>query len=227
MLDGYIPFGQAVITKEEYLANKEYYDNSGFLNVLGTEGISTGVTGGFENYEKLKSYIESLISNTNIKYRLGSGNNGNPFSTDNKVLIDNPHFVTWFIKNSGFVETMSYDDANSGIDSLLYTNLLDEVNPLKSSSDDYYSKMGYINNAVLGDVLFFDTFQRNGSVGIYISSGKILLVDENNNRVYNMWVDNEDGTVDYTYWMDRFNGTIKRIPSLNKEDYIWHAKIMD
>ncbi len=227
MLDGYIPFGQAVITEEEYLADKEYYDNSGFLNVLGVDGISTGVTGGFENYAFISKYLKSLVGNTNIKYRLGSGNKGNPYNTDKKVLIDNPHFVTWFIKNSGLIENMLDDDANSGIDTLLYTNLLDEINPLKSSSDDYSAKSKYLSNAVLGDILFFDTFQRNGSVAIYLGSGKILLVDENNNRVYDMWIENEDSTVDYTYWMDKFNGTIKRIPNLNKDDYIWHAKIMD
>lgn len=226
MNDDYIFFGQAVLTKEEYLANKEEYDKTGFVGVQGMAGISTGIIGGAEDYVSINKNIKYLIDSTNIKYRLGGGSNGDPY-LKNVVLVDNPHFVTWFIKSTGFIKDMSDEDANSGMDTLLYTNILDEVNPLKSSSDDFNAKTNYLSQAVTGDILFFDTFQRNGSVAIYLGSGKILLVDENNNRVYNLWITDDDGTIEYTYWMDKFNGTIKRIPYLNKEDYIWHAKIMD
>lgn len=225
MNDDFIAYGQAVLTKEEYLANKEYYDSTGFVGVTGTQGIKTGVDGGFEYYKNILKYLEESIDRTDIKYRLGGGSINNPYEKD-IVLIDGPHFVSWYIKNTGYTD-MTDDDAKSGIDILLYTDLLDEVSPLLSSSDDVQSKRDNLSKSVLGDILFFDTYQRNGTVGIYLGSGKILLVDENNNRVYNLWLDNSDGTIEYTYWMDKFNGTIKRIPKLNKDDYIWHAKIMD
>lgn len=226
MADNLIRIGQALITQEEYESNKAYYDASGFLGAETGAPVYNG-DGGSDYYDILNAYLNKVKEIKNIKYRYKGGDNSDPFATNGTIKVDNPHFVTWLLKNSGIKSNMTDLLAMSGMDTLLYKDVLDVVNPLMSASDDYNSKLNYLSISVKGDILFFDTFSRNSTVGMYLGSGEVLAMIEDGLSILNLWNENDDGTYDFTFWMEKFNGTIKRLPILNKEDYIWHAKIME
>ncbi|HAO6329653.1 TPA: peptidase [Listeria monocytogenes] len=54
-----------------------------------------------------------------------------------------------------------------------------------------------------GDLLFFDTYKRNGHVGIYLGNGKFL----NDNSSHGVSID----SLDNSYWKGVFHGTVRRI----------------
>jgi NlpC/P60 family/Transglycosylase SLT domain len=82
-----------------------------------------------------------------------------------------------------------------------------DLGPLGSTSTETLNKKGTrvsINEAQIGDIIFFDTYKKDGHVGIYLGNGKFIgcqgstgvaIVDINNSQ----------------YYKSRFSGHIRRV----------------
>ena len=227
MTEKLISVGQSLITQEEYDNNKAYYDKLGFVGKAGGPVVYNGDSGS-DYYDTLTAFLDTVQKEVSLSYKYRGGSTYDPMADDTPSKVDNPHFVTWLLHNSGISSDITAELAKGGMDTLLYGDVLDVVNPLKSASDDFNAKLNYLALSVKGDILFFDTVSRNSSVGIYLGVGKVIMMLDSGMTTVDLWVDNElDGSYDFTFWMEKFNGTIKRLPILNKDDYVWHAKIME
>lgn len=60
-----------------------------------------------------------------------------------------------------------------------------------------------------GDIIFFDTYTKNGHVGIYLGEGKFI----NDNSSLGVWIDDFNNG----YWKSTFNGEVRRIIRADKE----------
>lgn len=141
------------------------------------------------------------------------------------VLSDDYNLVKKFVKDTNLLDksTILREDFKQQV---LYEGVLYDVTHGKTSSDTPNSKLETLELAIYGDLLLFDSFQKNGSIGIYLGGGEFLTVDDlgkgvNNLIVKKMYSEDYYGTIEYTDSLDEFNGTIKRIPRLNEEDYKW------
>lgn len=223
-----ISVGQALITKEQYLANKDYYDNSGFIGKVGgptPSGVGTSIS---DVGESVNSVLSDIVDSCKIKYRFNGGSNltSSPFSTGIAEL-DDLHFVTWFLLTTGY-SNLEIQDANDARKTLEYSDLLNTVTSDTTSSDSNNYKFDVLNTLYAGDVLFFDTYQRNGSVGLYLGNGDYITVNDTGTDTdlvqYSLWGRDELGNVEYTDYINSFNGLVKRLPRFDKDDYKWYVE---
>lgn len=228
MSEELISIGQALITKEQYLADKKYYDDAGFIGVVGTEapsGLGESIS---EIGDSVTNIINDIVSNVTIKYKFNGGSKYTEKPFSNKLVkLDDVHLVTWILFESGY-STMSVSDVQDARKTLEYSDLFKEVSPESTSSDANSYKYEIMSNGLLGDVLFFDTYQKNGTVGLYLGNGDFITVDDTGNETdlvqYSLWFRNDIGEIEYTEYMKKFNGTIKRIPRFNEDDYKWYVE---
>lgn len=223
-----IPIGQALITKEQYLANKEYYDDSGFIGQVGGPtpsgvGVSLSDVG-----ESVNRVLSDIVDSCKIRYRFNGGSNltSSPFSAGTAEL-DDLHFVTWFLLATGY-SNLEIHDAKDARKTLEYSDLLNTVTSNTTSSDSNNYKFDILNTLYAGDVLFFDTYQRNGSVGLYLGNGDYITVDDTGTDTdlvqYSLWGRDELGNIEYTDYINSFNGLVKRVPRFDKDDYKWYVE---
>lgn len=225
MDDELIPIGQALITREEYENNKAYYDG---LNIVGNvgapapkgEGISLSEMG-----DELSALINGL-ENRDITYKFDSGYSEDNLLLADKVVCDDYHLASWVLFNANFIENMTIDDANNAKTFITNSDKLVTTSPASTSSDSDSQKLTILNDAQMGDILLFDTFQKNGNIGIYIGEGKFYTLTEQSGLIISyFWIDNEFGVPENTGWLKMFNGTIRRAPRLNEDDYKWYVQI--
>lgn len=226
--DDFISVGQAIITKEQYESNKDYYDNAGFVGKVGGptpsgEGISISDIG-----NSIPNLVNNVAANCTITYRFNGGATLSDSPFKNKTVeLDDLHFVTWMLYSTGYSDLL-LQDAQDARKTLEYSSLLSTVTSNTTSSDSSNYKYDIINTLYVGDVLFFDTFQRNGSVGLYIGNGDFLTVNDTGTDTdllqYSLWSKDDIGNVVYTDYMNSFNGLVKRLPRFDKDDYKWYVE---
>ena len=223
-MDNYISIGQAVITQEQYEADKAYYDNSGLLNTVGTEPPSgTGVS--LSDLGVQVSNAIAKVRNATVIYKFGRGTSTSNLLNDSPIYTDDFHLASWFVYNVGIIDGLTPDDVNDAKNFIINSNKLTQVNPSSTSSDSTAQKVSLVSNAQMGDLLLFDTFQRNGTVGIYTGNNSVLTVNDENGLTEGLfWTADEFGNNEYTGWLDQFNGTVFRIPRLNEDDYKWYVE---
>ena len=224
-----ISVGQALITKEQYLANKEYYDNSGFIGKVGgptPSGVGVSIS---DVGESVNNTLNNIISNCKIIYRFNGGNNltSSPFTSSSTAELDDLHFVTWFLYQTGYSD-LTIDEANDARKTLEYSDLFTTVTTNTTSSDSSNYKFDILSTLYVGDILFFDSYQRNGSVAIYIGNGDFITVNDMGNDTdlvqYSLWGKDELGNIVYTDYMKSFNGLVKRLPRFDEDDYKWYVE---
>ena len=82
-----------------------------------------------------------------------------------------------------------------------------DLGPLTSTSTETLKHLGkpiQASEMQPGDLVFFDTYKRDGHVGIYIGNGKFIGAQSSTGVAI---ADMSPGT----YWSDVFNGRVKRI----------------
>jgi len=221
----YISVGQAIITKEQYLANKSFYDNSGLLGVVGVDppqdtSNSLSIIG-----DKVYSVI-SKIKSANIQFEFNSGISDTDIFNADVVHTDDYHLASWFIYETGLIPELTVKQANLGKELVFDPTILTQTSPSSTKFDTDVQKVTTINDAQMGDLVIFDTFQKNGTVGIYTGDGKfITILDEGGITEASFFGYDEFGNIEYTGWLTNFNGTVIRIPRLNEDDYKWYAQV--
>ena len=142
MTEKLISVGQSLITQEEYNNNKAYYDKLGFVWKAGGPVVYNGDSGS-DYYDTLTAFLDNVQKEYSLSYKYRGGSTYDPMESDTPSKVDNPHFVTWLLHNSGISSDITDELANGGMDTLLYGDVLDVVNPLKSASDDFNAKLNY------------------------------------------------------------------------------------
>lgn len=221
----YISVGQAVITEEQYLANKSFYDNSGLLGVVGVDPPqdpenSLSILG-----DKVYSVI-SKIKSSNIQFEFNSGTSETDLLKEDIIHTDDYHLASWYIYDTGLIDGMTVEQANLGKELIMDPTVLTQVSPVSTKSDAQTQKVDVVNGAQMGDLVLFDTYQKNGTIGLYTGDGNfITILDEDGITEASFFTYDEFGNTEYTGWLDKFNGTVIRIPRLNEDDYKWYAQI--
>lgn len=176
-----------------------------------------------ELYQKVKDAIDK-VSAYNYKYRLDSYID----MKNGTVLSDDYNMVKNFVILTGLIDK-SITIRDDFKQQVLYDPILDNVTQGKTASDTPNEKLETLGLALFGDLVFFDSYQKFGSVGIYLDNGEFLTVSDlgketNNLVIKKMYTEDEFGELEYTDSLQEFNGTIKRIPRLNEDDYRWQLE---
>lgn len=127
---------------------------------------------------KAISVGQSLIGNT--KYKLGAGRNEKDIANG---VFDCSSFIHYALKQAG-----------------------KNIGPLNSVSTETLKKQGQMvgaKNMKPGDLVFFNTYKKDGHVGIYLGDNKFIGAQTSTGV----------GIVDMTssYWKDRFSGHVRRV----------------
>lgn len=224
-----ILFGQIFITKEEYLEklrNGEDVSSAGkSAGIVPDLDNSTDLSGIFENDY---NYIQKLISDdfkSRFKFKSGHNSDINPLTVDGVSKIDDSSLVGWTLFNLGNPDWYE-DDAILLPEDLYLTNKLETINPSATASDSINAKLEILDDAHFLDILFFDTYQRNGEVGLYLGNGELLTVKESDNDndifIENLWSYNDLGYKVYSDYTANFNGTVRRPKKYNSGDFKWY-----
>lgn len=116
----------------------------------------------------------------NSVYKFGGGRNQNDID---KGLFDCSSFVHWAFKQIGI-----------------------NLGPLTSTSTETLKRLGTTvspSEVQPGDLVFFDTYKKDGHVGIYVGDGKFIGCQGSTGVAI---ADMSKG-----YWAQKFNGRVKRI----------------
>lgn len=127
---------------------------------------------------KAIGFGQSLIGKT--KYVLGGGRNQNDIA---KGVYDCSSFIHQAFKQAG-----------------------KDLGSLASVTTDTLKKKGAAvdsKNMKVGDLVFFDTYKKDGHVGIYLGDGKFIGAQSSTGvAVANM---------NDSYWSSKFNGNVRRL----------------
>ncbi|MEN7407555.1 C40 family peptidase, partial [Bacillus licheniformis] len=80
------------------------------------------------------------------------------------------------------------------------------LGPMASTTTDTLVRQGKAVSSMSmkrGDLLFFDTYKRNGHVGIYLGNGQFL----NDNSSHGVSID----SLNNSYWKAAFKGVVRRV----------------
>ena len=220
----YIPFGQGLITEEQYLADKSFYDGTGLINTVGSEPPQDP-TNSLTNLGLTIYDLISKIKAMSIEYEFNAGSSETNLLDNEVVITDDYHLAAWYVYNTGLIDDISMEQVNDAKNFILDPNILNQVSPASTSSDSLPQKIDIINAAQMGDIVLFDTYQRNGTAAIYTGEGHFITIfDDNGLTTGNFWTSDEFGNYDYSGWVQKFNGTVLRIPRLNEDDYKWYVE---
>lgn len=226
-LPNFIPNGQVAIPKEDYLKMR---DEGTLPDTIGWYGVqSVYITPGenpgedlTEKEDNLRGEIERILSLGNVKFEVRAGHDYtiNPFDQD-PIIIDDSALAGWFYFNLG-IKNWTSEDAVSGVNGLSKTIKLVDITANTTSSDSLNAKLGYLDSAQIGDLLFFDTYTRNSMVGIYTGDGQMITVNEVGINKFPLWTYSSE-TFDYEEgpMMRFFNGRIRRPEDYDTEGFRW------
>lgn len=133
-------------------------------------------------YPNVQAVGEQLIGNS--KYVWGGGRSQSDIDKGN---FDCSSFVHYAFKQAGV-----------------------DLGPLTSTSTETLNKKGTkiaYSDIQVGDVVFFDTYKKDGHVAIYAGNGKFLGAQSSTGVAY---ADMTTG-----YWKDKFSGHVRRMPGGN------------
>lgn len=192
-------------------------DQSGFNQEVyktGTPYLSDADSGKYSygsgnNIIGLANYYANSGLRSQFKFQLSQDSALDPLQKD-PILVDDATFVGWVYYES-LVDSWTEDDAQTTPEKLFNNDLLYTVSTGASSMTGTEKTGILLNNGQAGDIIFFDTFQRNGMVGLYMGvddKGVPQFIscvgnpgDSNSGIMKLALVDN---------WLDSFNGVIRR-----------------
>lgn len=169
----------------------------------------------------------AVVSNSGARYKFNSGRAEQSLFNQARPKTDDFHLASWFLYTTGLSDLM-VSDVNDAEHTIIYSDLLDTVVPNTTASDGDLRKFEILSEALPGDILLFDDFHRNSSVGIYIGDGAFYTMVntplETGLSTRHLWAINEFGEKEPSADLTKFNGTLRRLPKLNGGDYAWYYR---
>lgn len=199
---------QASILQFSY--SDDFIQNSTFY--LTDDQISE-LSYGTSNY--MLAYANYYLSqNSRIEYVHSKGHDPkfNPLQvpTTKMIQIDNSSFVGWLCYQAN-INNWTSEDACGNVEDLLNSQKLFTISTGEKTMT-ITEKSSIIAKATIGDLVFFDTHKKNGSVGIFTG-----YRNGNYNFIIATGVSNNitrSGIYEFKftdYWAQRFNGGIRAV----------------
>lgn len=169
----------------------------------------------------------AIVTNSNARYKFNAGRAEQSLFNTPSPKTDDFHLASWFLYTTGLSD-LSVDEVNDAENTIIYSEMLDTVIPGTTADDGSLRKYEILDRALPGDILLFDTFHKNSSVGIYLEDGTYCTVTENSTEsglvIHNLWSLNDFGEREPGADLLYFNGTLKRLPKLNEGGYEWYYR---
>lgn len=189
---------------DDFIQNSTFYLTDSQISEL-----SSG-TGNF-----MLAYANYYLSqNSRVEYVHSKGHDPkfNPLQvpTTKIIQIDNSSFIGWLCFQAN-INNWTSEDAAGSIDDLLKTEKLYTISTGQSTMT-ITEKSNIISKATIGDLVFFDTHKKNGSVGVFTG-----YKNGNYNFIIATGVSNSitrSGIYEFQftdYWAQRFNGGIRAV----------------
>lgn len=173
-------------------------------NYLSSTGASKGdIKGALFAYNRSTAYGNEVIRVAN-SYKEGFSNKNIPVVDVGKKFIGNSRYVFGGGRSSQDIKNHIFDC--SSFVHWAYKQNGVSLGDLTSVTTDTLKNLGKpvrTSEIKSGDLVFFDTYKKDGHVGIYAGNGKFIGAQESTGVAV--------GDMTHGYWKDKFNGRIKRI----------------
>lgn len=177
-------------------------------NKLSMNGFRTDIDGAIYLYNKAGWYVDK-VKKAAYKFRDeavygGDGSIGSNVAEVGKALIGRTKYVFGGGRSASDIAAGRFDC--SSFVHWAFKQVGIDLGPLTSTSTETLNKMGRrinISEIRPGDILFWDTYKRDGHVGIYLGNGK--------------WIGCQTSTgvaivdINKPYYKQRFSGHVRRL----------------